>query len=102
MSEKEEIPYIQPSIEGKLSKEKREEVQQIIQEIKNFGISQRQLLYLVYHLALNLEQREIMLAITNAVNANREQVKTETIVTPKIKLATVEPELPSIKKQIIF
>ena len=71
---REGVAYIHPSIETKLSKEKRDEVHQIVQEIKNFGASQRQLLYLIYQLALNLESRSALVAITQAVNTTREQV----------------------------
>lgn len=40
---------------------------QIVKEINNFGVTQRQLLYLVYLLASQLENVEYMRAITNFV-----------------------------------
>lgn len=80
------VDYIQPSIETKLSKEKRDEVHEIIQEIRNFGVSQRQTLYLIYQLALGLESREALVAITSACNQTREQVAVSQIVQPSKKL----------------
>ena len=54
------IPYIQPSIEGKLSKEKRDEIHQIVQEINNFGISQRQIIYLIYRRIYQNRRMELL------------------------------------------
>lgn len=88
MVETNNIPYIQPSIEGKLAKEKKDEIHQIVQEINNFGISQRQIIYLIYQLALQLEERSAMLAIVKAVNENREKIPVEKTIeqAPKKKL----------------
>lgn len=69
------VSYIQSNpIELELSKDKREEVHGIVQEVLRFGVDQRQVLYLIYQLAMNLENRDAMVEITNAVNRTREQV----------------------------
>jgi len=56
--------YVKPNIEAKLSSKKRQECRDIIQEIRQFGISQRQLVYLIYLLSLDLENLELMKALT--------------------------------------
>ena len=72
------VEYIVPDIELKLSKEKRMECRRVIQEIKSFGItSQRQLLYLVYLLGLEMEDPATMKAITNSCKKARKELKVE-------------------------
>ena len=55
----ENATYIEPNIEFELPKEKRQECRNILMEIKNFGVSQRQILFLIRLLALELENGEI-------------------------------------------
>jgi hypothetical protein len=69
--------YIQPNIESKLSVEKRQACREIVREINQFGVSQRQLTYLIYLLSLNLENNDLMRKITNAIGEERENVKIE-------------------------
>jgi len=76
------VSYIEPNIETKLSAPKRHECREIVQEIKNFGINERQKLYLIYLLSLELENREVMLALTKAVGENREKIKVSGLVLP--------------------
>jgi hypothetical protein len=72
------VEYIQPDIELKLPKEKRMECRQIVQEIKKFGItSQRQLMYLIYLLALEIEEPNTVKAITAAVKVGRKELGEE-------------------------
>src|ERR1035437_7550180 len=81
------ISYVTPSIETKLPKQKKDEVHAIVKEIRDFGIGQRQILYLIYQLALGLESREALVAITSAVNGTRDSVNAPTLYeTPKHKL----------------
>jgi len=72
------VEYIQPNIEIKLPPNKRTECRQIIRQIKDYGVNQRQILYLVYLLSLELENRETMLALTKAVGEHRENVPLST------------------------
>lgn len=73
------IPYVKAHpIENKLPKEKKDEVHQIVQEVLKFGVTQRQLLYLIQQLSMNLENREIMLALIEVVSDNREKISTKT------------------------
>ena len=74
------VDYIKPNIEFQLSAEKRKECRNIIQEIRKFGISQRQMLYLVQLLSLELENREVMLALTKAIGENRDKIKISKLV----------------------
>lgn len=60
--------YVKPNyIETQLSKDKRLECRGIVKTINEFGVSQRQKLYLIYLLALELENREAMVGVTKAV-----------------------------------
>lgn len=78
-SETEEgVEYIKPDLELKLSKEKRMECRQVVQEIKNFGITnQRQLMYLIYLLSLEIEDIDTMKAITSAIKEGRKELGEE-------------------------
>ena len=61
-------------IELKLSADRRQACRDIVREINRFGVSQRQKLYIVYLLALELENREHTLAITDAIKSVREKL----------------------------
>ena len=69
------IDYIKPNIELKLSKEKRQECRDIVLEIRKFGVNQRQMLYLIYLLSLELEDHITMKALAKAIGENRENIK---------------------------
>jgi len=66
--------YIIPNIETKLPKRKRDECREIVKEIKEFGVSQRQLLYTIYLLSLELENVEAMRNIAKVVGEVRETI----------------------------
>ncbi len=70
----EEHPTIKPNIEMELSAEKRQTVREIIKEIKNFGVSQRQMVYLIYCLSLELENNEFMRDLVAVVGKHRSKV----------------------------
>jgi hypothetical protein len=76
------VEYIKPNIESKLPAKKRQECRNIVQEIRQFGVSQRQLLYLIHILALELENRETMVSITNAIGENREKIPVSGLILP--------------------
>jgi hypothetical protein len=85
--------YVNPSIEVKLSKEKRQACRDILLEIRNFGVSQRQIMYLIYLLALELEDQAAMQAISTACGEHRENIPLtredtalESVKTPKKKI----------------
>lgn len=88
-----EPSYVSPSIEVKLSKEKRQACRDILLEIRNFGVSQRQVMYLIYLLALELEDQAAMQAISAACGEHRENIPLtredtapEAVKTPKKKI----------------
>lgn len=69
--------YIEPNIEFQLSKEKRQACRDIVKEIKKFGVSQRQLLFLIQLLSLELENQSIMKELVGVIGAKRESVPLE-------------------------
>lgn len=66
--------FIDPNIEHKLSKEKRQECRDIVQEIKRFGINQRQVLFLIQLLAMELESGTVMRALLKTIGEIREEI----------------------------
>lgn len=93
----EDAVYVQPNIEHELPKEKRQACRDILLEIRNFGVSQRQILFLIQLLAMELENGTAMRAITKAVGEHRKEVP----VAPKIALPEgVELSGKSIKKKL--
>lgn len=66
--------FIKPNIEAKLPAHKRKECRDIVLEIKKFGVSQRQLLYLIYLLSLELEDVQIMRSLVRTIGENRENI----------------------------
>jgi hypothetical protein len=70
------VEYVKPDIELKLAPDKRKECREVVQEINRFGMKgQRQKLYLIYLLALELEDREIMMAVIDACKKGRKDLK---------------------------
>lgn len=63
--------YIKPRLDMKLSDKHKSECRQILGEIKKFGINQRQLLFLIDLLAMEVESNETMRAIRSATEAGR-------------------------------
>lgn len=70
----EDHSYIVPNIESKLSKHKRDECREIVREIREFGVSQRQLLYTIYLLSLELENTTAMRALAKTIGEVREHI----------------------------
>lgn len=93
----ENATYIKPNIEFELTKEKRQECRDILMEIKNFGVSQRQILFLIGLLAMELENGDVMRSIVKAVGEQRKNVP----IGPKIALPEgVQTVGKSIKKKL--
>lgn len=68
----EDEQYVQPNIEHKLPAHKRKECRDILQEIRTFGVSQRQMLYLIYLMSLELEDVTTMKALVKVIGEHRE------------------------------
>ena len=64
----------EPNIEFRLTKEKRMECRDIVLELRDRGLSQRQFLYLIQILATELENVTAMKAIVAAVGENRDNI----------------------------
>jgi hypothetical protein len=72
------VGYIKPNIELKLPAAKRNECRDIVREIKNFGVrGQRQILYLIYLLALEVEDPSTMKALVDACKEGRKDLAEE-------------------------
>ena len=71
------VKYIKPNIEVNLSDAKRLECRKIVQEIKNFGINQRQIIFLIDLLSLELEDLSLCRQIRSAVIDAREKMNQE-------------------------
>lgn len=71
------VTYVKPSLEMKLTSVKKDECREIVREIKSFGVSQRQLLFIIDLLALELENNEATRAIKAAVSGSRENMEKE-------------------------
>lgn len=92
--EQENIVYVEPNIEHELPKDKRQTCREILKEIKEFGVNQRQILFLIHLLAMELENREAMRAISKAVGDVRKEIP----VGNKLILA----EQPKNNKKLVF
>lgn len=68
------VAYIRPHMEIKLNDKQRHECREIVREIKKFGVNQRQLLFLIDLLALELENNDHMRRIRSAVVETREKM----------------------------
>lgn len=68
------VAYIRPHMEMKLTDKQRHECREIVSEIKKYGVNQRQFLYLIDLLALELERNEDMRRIRAAVVETREKM----------------------------
>ena len=84
---KEGEEYIKPNIEYKLSSIKRQECRDILKEIKTFGVSQRQMLYLIYLMSLELEDTVTTKALVKAIGENRENVPVSVLETGPRKVS---------------
>lgn len=72
--EQEGVAYIRPHMEIKLTDKQRHECREIVREIKSFGVNQRQMLFLIDLLALELEDNDAMRRIRAAVVQTREKM----------------------------
>jgi hypothetical protein len=78
---KEGEAYVVPNyIETKLSKEKRLQCRGIVKTINQYGVSQRMKLYLIYLLALELENRDSMMKIAKVVGECKDTIEDSKIV----------------------
>lgn len=72
--EKPGVAYIKPHLEVNLTPEKKQECRNILAEIKNFGVSQRQMLFLIDLLSLELDALDLVREIRTAVKNQREKM----------------------------
>lgn len=78
---KQDEAYVVPNyIETKLPKEKRLECRGIVKTINEYGVSQRMKLYLIYLLALELENRDSMLKIAKVVGECKDNIEDSKLI----------------------
>jgi hypothetical protein len=83
--------YIKPNIELDLPANKRKDCRDIVLEIRKFGVSQRQLLYIIYLLSLELEDNDIMRSIVKIIGEKRKDVPVNSLERPSnVKLIIPE------------
>jgi len=76
--------YVVPNfVETKLSKEKRMECRGIVKTINQHGISQRQKLYMIYLLSLELENRESMMKIVKVLAECKDTIEDSKLIVDK-------------------
>lgn len=68
------VAYVKPKLEMVLSQEKKNQCREIVKEICDFGVNQRQILYIIDLLALRVENNEHMKEIRNAVSKSRDEM----------------------------
>lgn len=66
--------FVEPNIEFELSKDKRQACRDIVAEIKNFGVNQRMILYLIQLLVMELENGDAMRALSKAIGGIRKDI----------------------------
>ena len=92
--------YITPAyIETKLSSDKKMEARNIVKVINQYGVSQRQKLFITYLLALELENRTLMNGIVGAIAAAEKEIDAPKVLiqqnSPQQVITTSTNEQPS-------
>jgi hypothetical protein len=78
--------FIKPkNIELTLSKEKKQVCRDIVKEINNYGVSQRQKIFLCELIALELEDPNVRDAFIDAVKMARSKLGTELVIEQALK-----------------
>jgi len=81
--EQEGRSYIRPNLEMKLTPQKKQECREIVAGIKEFKISQRQLLFIMELLSLELDNMEHIKKIKESINNCRETTYDSPIIISK-------------------
>lgn len=74
------VLYIKPNLEMKLSPQKKQECRDMILEIKQFGINQRQILFLIELLSLEMENMEHVKLMRESIRQCRESTQDSAII----------------------
>jgi len=89
-------------IETQLSKDKRKECRDIVRTINEYGISQRQKLYIIWALSLELEDVEAMKRIVAAISSVQEGLVDSNNTGPSRLILDTQDALSLVKKKIIL
>lgn len=75
--------YIRPNyIETELSSDRKKETRDMVKTLNEFGISQRQKLFLIYLLSLELEDRDTMISLTESIGKYHKNIGVGKICIP--------------------
>lgn len=77
------VEYVKPKyVELTLTKERKEELRALNKTLNEFGMSQRDKLFLIYIMSLEFESREAMNAIVDGVSLADEHIPKRALVKP--------------------
>lgn len=97
----ENVEYIEPNIEAFLDKEKKLECRHIVRQINNFKFSERQKLFLIHLLSLELEKQDNVKIVAEAVKKVRSNFDKQEIVKEE-KQKLVLDNQTTAKKKLIY
>jgi hypothetical protein len=83
--------FVEYNFELELTKDKKQECRDIVKEIKRFGVSQRQMLYVIYLLGLEFVNSEVMNSVCNAAKSCRKLLLPSSSDSSNIILSADEP-----------
>lgn len=77
---KDGVNYVEPKyVELSLSKERKQELRALLKTLNEYGMSQRDKLFLTYIMALEFESREAMNAIVSGVSTADKHIPKKTL-----------------------
>lgn len=77
------VEYVKPKyVELTLTKERKQELRALNKTLNDFGMSQRDKLFLIYVMSLEFESREAMNAIVDGVSAADEHIPKRALAKP--------------------
>jgi len=77
------VEYIKPKyVELSLSKERKQELRALLRTLNEYGMSQRDRLFLIYIMSLEVESREGMLALVEGVSKADEHISKTNFKSP--------------------
>lgn len=78
------VQYIKPKyVELSLSKDRKQELRALLKTLNEYGMSQRDRLFLMYIMALELESREAMTAIVDGISIADEHIPKRRLLVDK-------------------
>lgn len=86
------VEYVKPKyVELTLTKERKLELRALLKTLNDYGMSQRDKLFLMYIMSLELESREAMVAIVDGISVADEYIPKKSLLAPSKDAAGHEP-----------